>query len=323
MLSLQQAQTGDRVYGGFSRSPNLGQVSAAGAQGYIKRELRNKARAGVQRRIGGDGKSDNRSAVAASALQRIGGRNPHNPWGPNQGRSHNPPGPGKGKGKGKGKDKGKKPPWGPDDGRPIVNPPGPGNGNGNGQPPGTGPNGPAGVPQIQVSADGILQLPYNQDFSVEQLAAINDANDQLLSLKMQGDEQALEYGQGKRQAELAYNALKSQTLNSNAAEGTAFSSRYGTAVANNATGFANEIAGLEQGNANFLQNRGLQVAGIQNSLNQQLAALAQQYAHDLNDQAGSLGYGQSEIRLPQQRDGRSKVIKDKKRRKRDRDRKRR
>lgn len=260
MFSTQQAQTGNRVYGGTSQAPNRGQVSAAGAQGYIKRELRNKKRAGVQRRIGGDGQSDNRSAVAAQALKRT--------------------------------QQTKKVIFN-NEGRPITThtdtthtdntppPPAP--------PPPT---------QVQVSADGILQLPYDQSFGTEQLAAINDANDKLLGLKVEGDQHAMQYGQGRRDIDSAYSSLKNQTLNENAASGTAFSSRYGTAVANNAGQYANQLGDLELENANFNQNRSFQTSAIQSSLNQQLAALAQQYADSLNDQAGTLGYGQNQQPIP-------------------------
>lgn len=74
MVSMRTAQTGKRVYRGVGQSPNMGQVSAKGAQGYIKRELRKKARAGIVRQVGGDGKSDSRSAVAARALRRMRGK---------------------------------------------------------------------------------------------------------------------------------------------------------------------------------------------------------------------------------------------------------
>lgn len=289
MFSRQQAQTGKRVYGGTSQAPNRGQVSAAGAQGYIKRELRGKARAGVQRRIGGDGQSDNRSAVAAQALAR---------------------------------QKKAGPPRGKDDGRPVVNKGGDKSG------PVVGPPKPP-TQQVKVNPNGVLELPYDQEFNVEQLAAINDANEQLMGLKVQGDQQALEYGQSKRQSQLAYDSLRGQTLNQNAAQGTAFSSRYGTAVANNATGFANEMGELEQQNANFLQNRGLQMAGIQSSLNAQLAALAQQYGHDLNEEAGGLGYGTGTPTLPKKgnypanRDGNPANPKNRRDRNRDKNRNRR
>lgn len=71
MATIRKAQTGNRVYRGVGTSPNVGQVSAKGAQGYIKRELRKKARSGIVRQVGGDGKSDSRSAVAAQALRRV------------------------------------------------------------------------------------------------------------------------------------------------------------------------------------------------------------------------------------------------------------
>ncbi len=73
MVSIQQARTGNRVYNGVSQSPNRGQVSAKGAQGYIQREIRKKQVAGPVRQVGGDGQSDSRSAVAAQALRRRGG----------------------------------------------------------------------------------------------------------------------------------------------------------------------------------------------------------------------------------------------------------
>jgi hypothetical protein len=146
--------------------------------------------------------------------------------------------------------------------------------------------------QVQITKDGILQLPYDQQFGTEQLAAITGANDELLGLKVEGDQQAMEYGKTKRQTGLAYDSLRKQTLNENAAGGTAFSSKYGTAVASNATGYANELGDLETANTNFLQNQNLQRTTIQTALNQQLAALAQQQADNLNSQAGKLGYGQ-------------------------------
>jgi hypothetical protein len=176
MLSQRKAQTGKRVYGGTSQSPNRGQVSARGAQGYIKRELRNKNRAGVVRRVGGDGKSDNRSAVAAKALNRK-----------------------------------------PGAGRPVVNkkkkkptpavshtgaPPVEEEFAGDPKAQTMSPNAPRPpTQQVQVTKDGILQLPYDQAWGAEQLAAVTGANEELLGLKMEGDQQALEYGQGKRESQ--------------------------------------------------------------------------------------------------------------------------
>lgn len=267
MLSVQQAQTGNRVYGGTTYAPNQGQVSAQGAQGYIRRELRHRKRNGVVRRIGGDGQSDNRSAVAAQALQRKvqfqhGGRPVVMPNGSTPGTKPVMDGASGG----------------------IKTPAGAGNPLGaQGAPP--------GPPPIQITKDGILQLPYDQSFSSEQLSAITDANQKLLDLKAQNDQHALDFASKRRETDVAYDALKRQTLNSNAAGGTAFSSKYGTDVAGNATQYANQVGDLEYENASFQQNHELSQAAIESSLNQQLAALAQDYANNLNDQAGQLGYG--------------------------------
>ena len=82
MSSIQKAQTGKRVYNGAGTSPNKGQVSAKGAQGYIQRELRNKNDLNQKRQSGmaaanpkgSDGQSDSRSAVAAKSLARMSGK---------------------------------------------------------------------------------------------------------------------------------------------------------------------------------------------------------------------------------------------------------
>ena len=277
MLSTQKAQTGSRVYRGTSTTPNRGQVSAKGAQGYIKRELSKKNQAGVQRRVGGDGKSDNRSAVAAKAMERR-REQQHKQQMKHKKALHKYQTQKEKAAAAKAaadaatadaktkKAEAEIPPPITDEMKPAQ--------------------------QVEITRDGILQLPYDQQFGAEQLAAITGANDELLGLKVEGDQQALEYGKTKRQTDLAYNSLAKQTLNENAASGTAFSSRYGTAVANNATARANEMGDLEMANTNFLQNQNLQRQTIQTALNQQLAALAQQQADNLNADAGTLGYGQ-------------------------------
>lgn len=80
MANIRKALVGNRVYGGVRTSPNKGQVSAKGAQGYLKRELA-KRRTGpvgpvkisrpIVRPKGRDGKSDSRSGVAATALRNM------------------------------------------------------------------------------------------------------------------------------------------------------------------------------------------------------------------------------------------------------------
>lgn len=261
MVSFRQAQTGNRVYGGVSQSPNRGQVSARGAQGYIQRELRNKAAAGPVRRVGNDGKSDNRSAVAARALGRKQQFN-------NSGRP-NVQGKQQFNNQGRPQQAGGKQSF-QNEGRPVGNQPSQG---------------------VTVNEDGVLVLPYNQEFSADQYAAVAEANEQLLALNAERGQRGLEYQQNRRDSELAYGQQQLGTLNQNAAEGTAFSSRYGTAVANNATAHANRMADIESDYGAFQQNYALQIAAIQNALNQQLGLGAQAYANELGDQAGSLGYG--------------------------------
>lgn len=79
MANFRKALLGKRVYAGVRTSPNKGQVSAKGAQGYLKRELRKrsvgtspvKIARPIVRPKGKDGKSDSRSGVAAVALRRM------------------------------------------------------------------------------------------------------------------------------------------------------------------------------------------------------------------------------------------------------------
>ena len=77
---IRKALTGNRVYKGGMTAPNKGAVSAKGATGYVKRELRKRSSltkpksGGIVRPMvspkGKDGNSDRRSRVAAMALQR-------------------------------------------------------------------------------------------------------------------------------------------------------------------------------------------------------------------------------------------------------------
>lgn len=81
MANIRKALLGKRVYAGVRTSPNKGQVSAKGAQGYLKRELRKRSvgkapgpvtiARPIVRPKGKDGKSDSRSGVAAVALRRM------------------------------------------------------------------------------------------------------------------------------------------------------------------------------------------------------------------------------------------------------------
>lgn len=246
MLSRNQALVGKRRYKmGTSQSPNRGQVSAKGAQGYMRREL--SGNNGMKKRRG---QSDRRSGVAKKAV----GKQPFN-----------------------------------NGGRPVMGTqPGPNQGLGI---PAPGQGGMGSAPQVKINDQGLLELPYDQDMASEQLGLLQGANEQLLGLKGEADQQGMEYTQGLRDTNRAYDQVRAATLNKNAAQGTAFSSQYGTAVANNATSFANTIGDLERQNTMFNQQQAVQRGTIQSTLQQQLAALAQEYANKLGGQAGNLGFG--------------------------------
>lgn len=260
---MQKAQTGSRVYGGTSTSPNRGQVSAKGAQGYLQREMRNRNQGGVVRPVGNDGKSDSRSGVAQRALNsNLGGR----PQGTNFGQV--------------------KQQGGVRSGLPNKNP---AQTSQPVQPVGAAE--PSPPVQVKVNDQGLLELPYSQNMSAGALQALKDSNDELLAL--QQEEQALqqEVQQGRRDADIQYGQLKTQTLAGNASGGTAFSSMYGKAVGDNANAYSNTLADLSKRESDFNQNASARRAAIQNSLSQQLAQFAQENAVELGDEAGTLGYG--------------------------------
>lgn len=146
---------------------------------------------------------------------------------------------------------------------------------------------------VTTNANGMLELPYNQAFGQASYDALQQANEGLLGLKTATDQQGLEYSQTKRNQEMAYKSLQGQTLNANAAQGTAFSSKYGNAVTANAQGYANQMGDLENQNTAFLQNAALQKTNIMSGLNNTLAQQAQAYAQELAKQAGTLGYGKN------------------------------
>lgn len=276
MATLQRAQTGNRVYNGVGQAPNIGQVSASGAQGYLQRELRKRNGA---RPVGGDGKSDRRSGVAARALGTM-FNNPGRPVAaPASPMKNKNKGTGalKGNNQGKGKNQGNKP-KGIRDGTII-------------------PNQPMQVPQVTVNANGILELPYNQDLSMDAWTAVNESNNELLALQQEEQEAALQAMQARRDAEVQYNQLKTETESSNAGRGALYSSMHGKNVADNVTNYSNTLADISAQQSQLSASLAQRRAAIQTALNQQLSAQAQQYGHDLGEnEAGNLGYGQAAIK---------------------------
>ena len=247
MVSMQKAQTGARVYRGVGQSPNMGQVSAKGAQGYIQREQRKN---GPVRPIGNDGKSNSRSGVAAAALKR-------------QGKTATVRG-SNGKPAGQGKPK-------PSVGAPVGAPAAP-------------------PPQVRVSDTGLLELPYDQNYAADQYASVEEANQSLLELQMEEQQNNLEYAQATQQATTAHEQNKKNTLSGAGGAGTVFSSQYGNQVATNATNYTNTLSDLTNKNAQFKSEAALRRAGIESSLARQLAQATQEYGDDLGEDAGELGY---------------------------------
>jgi hypothetical protein len=274
MFGQQQASTGKTVYGNGSFAPNRGQVSAQGAQGYLKRSLNNKRpqfqtpginpggfngnegrRVGAMR-IGNDGQSDTRGGVAQAAMQRA------------QSMMH------------PGQTPGTKPT------PPIFNhegpkPPVPPGSNGGGQQ----------VPQVKIGDNGQIELPYDSGYSQQVYGDLADFNNQLMGLQQGQQQQALQYQQGLRDENQGFQHQQIQDLGSNAGAGTAFSSRYATDVGNTFGSHQNAVNGLDSANNLYNQQVTAQRANIQDNFNQELQAAAAARAANADSKAGTLGYG--------------------------------
>lgn len=149
------------------------------------------------------------------------------------------------------------------------------------------------VPVVSVGANGLLELPYDQSYAEGIYGAIGQANDQLLGIKTEEDAQALEYQKALRDSGAQYGQAQRQSRNASSSSGTLFSSKYGTAVVNNAQAYANNVGEIEAQNTGFLQNANLRRTAINTSLNNQLAELTQKRGNALGDEAGTLGFGQT------------------------------
>lgn len=257
---------GKKVYGNGSYAPTRGRVSAQGAMGYLQREI-NKPNApqklfnGVST-FGRDGQSDTRSGVAAGMLANRGGmmkagtgpvRNP----GPTP-----PPSTEDGTTNQQG-------PSNPGPNSPEPNPQPGGTGSGNGGPVGAPPFSPPN-PTIEIGADGILQLPYDAEWSQSVLDAMSSMNSQLMDLNFSSQEQAMEYGRANRDADIEYTGVKRGTLGANSQGGTAFSSQYGNAVGQNATAYGNYKNDLLMDNNLFKTRTDYERLAIQNAFNEML-----------------------------------------------------
>lgn len=294
MYGAQQSLTGKRVYGSGSFAPTRGQVSAQGAQGYLRRNLAQRAKKAIMprpgfngiegnrvgaMRIGADGKSDTRSGVASAALARLKqtpGTKPGLPGGHGQTPGINPTGPG----------------GGPmHDGGPVTTTPGSG-GNGGNTP-----------PTVTINQSGQMELPYDSQYSAELYSSLNDFNNQLMQLQIAQQQQQAQYAQQMRDEGIAYGQQQISDLATNAGAGTAFSSRYATDVGHTSGQHQNNVSDLTGGNAQYAQQVAAQKAAIQDAFNQQLQQAAAERASNAAADAGNLGYGKAKVTKPVKKPG--------------------
>jgi hypothetical protein len=272
MLSKGIAARGRPVYGGGTYAPNVGSVSANGAKGYLQRELKKRNRGASV--LGRDGKSDTRSGVAKAALARSAPIKPAN----NKSWSKAPTSPGIKTDTS-------------DPTRPITDKPIKPTGGGKPAPTPPEPT----TPTVVVNDTGQLELPFDQQFSSEVLAALEQYNSELLDLQFDQQTTDLAYQQDRRNAGLEYEDLQRSTLSDNAARGTAFSSGYGLATANNARTYQNKMNDLDASYSLFGKDNELRRAGIISAFQRMLSQSALDYGNDLSEDAGNLGYGESPV----------------------------
>lgn len=273
-MSASTFSRGRPVYPGGSFAPNRGQVSAQGAQGYLQRELKKGPYGGVSQ-VGSDGRSDTRSGVAASALQR------RRPGG-------KPQGPG-------GRPQGSNPPASTVSGvmpHPSTQQPLPSNNNGGSQQPQV-PQAPQ-PPQVVITPTGQLELPTTGQFSQDVLAALDQYNSDLIGLNMDEQSEGMEYTKNRRDTDIKYDDTKRSTLSNNASRGTAFSSGYGVAVSRNARDYQNMINDQDTKHNLFNQMSSLKRSSILTAFQRMLAQSAMNNANDLSGDAGNLGLGEPE-----------------------------
>lgn len=285
MVSMPQASRGRTVYSGGSFAPTRGPVSGQGAQGYLKRESRknNMGIWGGSSRFGKDGKSDTRSGVAQRAMQRRGGIGG---WA--GGMMNNAIGKGSG-------------------GFGANQQGGGGSNSGGGNPQQQGGNEPAAVgapvgqappsvatPTVVVGDAGKLELPYDPSYGQDVYDALKSTNDEIAGVGMQEQAQAGLYAQQQHMQGQQYDSQKVRTLNKGGASGNLFSSGQGMAIASDENMNQNALNALATDNNAVMTGLGTQRSSIQNAFRQFLSNRTLNYADDLSEDAGELGYGSQE-----------------------------
>ena len=265
MVNTPTALKGRNVYGSGSYAPTKGRVSAAGAQGYLQRSIRNGTGVtplGGVRRVGSDGQSDTRSGVAASAnarRQAQAGKSAQNAYS-NQGRQ-----PGKG---------------GVNHAAQVAQ-----------QQAQQAAMTQSATPSVTVNANGQLELPYSQEWSAEILQGMGDYNQELAALQGDQQQEGLEYNQSVRNEGINYTNAARTSLNTSAGGGTAFSSAYGVQASNDANAHQNQLNDLlaqQQAQHTAVET---QKTALVSAFKDMLRQGALGNADTLAQSAGTLGYG--------------------------------
>jgi len=146
---------------------------------------------------------------------------------------------------------------------------------------------------VKINENGQLDLPYGDAFGSSMLDYQTQMNQDLLDLQQSQQAQAADYNQQKRDLTQQYDQAKRGTLNAAASRGQAFSSAYGTQVANNATSFNNANNDLDNANAQAQAGFSANRTGIETAFNNYLRRAVLDRGVELAGQAGTLGYGQA------------------------------
>jgi hypothetical protein len=149
---------------------------------------------------------------------------------------------------------------------------------------------------IAINNNGRLDLPFDYSASQNALEQQQQANQSLLDLQSQQQQHAQEYLKGLRDAQQGYTGQQRQTLNDNAARGTAFSSGYGVQVGQNATNYNNAVNDLGAQNTQFNNSIEAQRTAVNTGLQDYLRQQALARAVKLDNDAGTLGFGVSKAK---------------------------
>ncbi len=149
------------------------------------------------------------------------------------------------------------------------------------------------VPVVKINENGQLDLPYGSAFGNSMLDYQTQMNSQLQDLQQSQQAQASDYAQKKRDLGQQYTEQQRGTLNQNASRGTAFSSAYGTQVADNATQYNNANNDLNTADAQAQAGYSSARTGIETAFNNYLRQAVLDRGVELAGQAGKLGYGQA------------------------------